>query len=570
MQRTLIRRYLRRVACPFFVSACLLLPSQPAEAQGWYPDPYTQQVIERGIEEAINEVKDFFPRLRDGIQESCTFDTNVHADEIDPEVQRFLDCLGMIPVVGAGFDLANITYSVEQGDWSGAGLRVLFFLPVIGGGVAAIKISKVTRITTTKQVKELAPTQLVPRVRVGPSYIKHTGTKSIVKNVDPATGDLEKLGKLRSQLKDKAGLSKEEYAHYTVDHSVPGSMGGTNQLPNLRVVSWQANNFKSRLELLVVEFRRNNRHLAADFVVDHGTKHLKPKIIKVTGTLNGSSWTVAIPNVVGPEFVPRLIEYSGTPARAAGEAGRLLTAVKRLVASGGNESGTGTGNESVSVASAPATPTLSVSTVSAADRCSGCDWLVGTGSNWEPHSRFHITCTGNGERFADTSVNQPVPYRARYASSTGEITWGASICYTAYRHTDVEVWNDAGQRARVTVRRGSDGSDSVASAPATPTLSVSTVSAADRCSGCDWLVGTGSNWEPHSRFHITCSGNGERFADTSVNHPVPYRARYASSTGEITWGASICYTAYRHTDVEVWNDAGQRARVTVRRGSDGL
>ena len=553
-------RGLRLVACSALVPVFLLLPSQSAEAQGWYPDPYTQDVIERGIEEGIDQIKGSFSGLGDAIRESCTFDTNVHADEIDAEMQSFLDCLGMLPVVGAGFDLANITYSVKEGDWSGAGLRVLFFLPVVGGGFAAVKISKGTPITT-KQLKELAPTHVIPRVRAGPFTIKHTGTKSIAKNVDHVKGTKESLGGLRKQLKEKAGLSKADYDYYDIDHSVPRSLGGTNARKNLRVVSKEANNFKSALEDLVVKFKEANPDLVADFVVDHGTKHLKPKAIRVTATLNGFSWTVEIPNVVGPNFTPRLVGYGGTAARAAGETGRLLTAVKRVVTSGGG----GGGNGSVSVASAPATPTLSISTVSAADRCTGCYWLIGTGTNWEPHSRFHITCTGNGETFADTSADHPVPYKARYASPTGEITWGTTICYSSYRRTVVEVWNDAGQHASVTVGGGGggNGSVSVASAPATPTLSISTVSAADRCTGCYWLIGTGTNWEPHSRFHITCTGNGETFADTSANHPVPYKARYASPTGEITWGTTICYSSYRRTVVEVWNDAGQRASVTV-------
>ena len=97
-----------------------------------------------------------------------------------------------------------------------------------------------------------------------------------------------------------------------------------------------------------------------------------------------------------------------------------------------------------------------------------------------------------------------------------------------------------------------------------PTLSVRRGSVRtdnDTCpasAGCRWVVGSGSDWPAGEQFWIKC-GN---FVDTSRNIGANYRDRFVDSSGNLSWGESICYSAGGHT-VEVWTQSGVRKTVPI-------
>ena len=67
-----------------------------------------------------------------------------------------------------------------------------------------------------------------------------------------------------------------------------------------------------------------------------------------------------------------------------------------------------------------------------------------------------------------------------------------------------------------------------------------------------------SDWPAGEQFWIKC-GN---FVDTSRNIGANYRDRFVDSSGNLSWGESICYSAGGHT-VEVWTQSGVRKTVPI-------
>ena len=353
-------------------------------------------------------------------------------------------------------------------------------------------------------------------------------------------------------------------------------MGGSNEPANLRVLTDDAHKVKSSIEGAVTAYKDRYRHQVVDYIVDHGTKSKLPDRQVVQVSVNSSApitWT--IPNVHGAGAlttmkVPGTLAPYGELLRLVGATGNVLDG--SVSAAGGGSPGGGYLGSGV--------PTVTIVTADAGDRCVGCRWMTGSGSGWAPGVRFHIRCSGGGKVFADTSTGLGTPngYKARHASPSGEIQWGSQICYSAFRETEVEVWNASGQRVVVPVSAagqrvvvpvsaaggGSPGGGYLGSG--VPTVTIVTADAGDRCVGCRWMTGSGSGWAPGVRFHIRCSGGGKVFADTSTGLGTPngYKARHASPSGEIQWGSQICYSAFRETEVEVWNASGQRVVVPVR------
>ena len=185
----------------------------------------------------------------------------------------------------------------------------------------------------------------------------------------------------------------------------------------------------------------------------------------------------------------------------------------------------------------------------------GCRWVVGSGSGWPAGEQFWIKC-GN---FVDTSRNIGANYRDRFVESSGNLSWGEAICYSAGSHT-VEVWTQSGARKTVTVQ----AAEAPPPSDPDPTLVVRRGSVRtdnDTCpasAGCRWVVGSGSGWPAGEQFWIKC-GN---FVDTSRNIGANYRDRFVESSGNLSWGEAICYSAGSHT-VEVWTQSGARKTVTI-------
>ena len=542
------------------------VPCMFMQATGPVTDPWA--IIERELQPAVDKLQQFLESIADlpaQVWSYCAPDFS-GADDVE-EVQELFDCLGLIPVVGVAFDTANATYSLTQGDWADGLMRGVFIVPVVGQA-AALKITVKSRQVTSISVGTLEKLNGANR-RLW-RLPKQSDTVSVAKNVPHRKSDLPKLGDRRNQLKREAGIPEEEFGLYNVDHSVPKSMGGTNESSNLRILTRDANDVKSSIEGAIAAFKDKYPDDIVDFIVDHGTKSRLPDRLVVKVSVNSSApitWT--IPNVHGAGAlstmkVPGALGPYGELWRLAGATGNVLDG--SVSADGGGSPGGGSPGGGYL---GSGVPTVTIVTADAGDRCVGCRWMTGWGSGWAPGVRFHIRCSGGGEAFVDTSTGLGAPngYRARHASPSGEIQWGSQICYSAYRETEVEVWNASGQRVVVPVSAaggGSPGGGYLGSG--VPTVTIVTADAGDRCVGCRWMTGWGSGWAPGVRFHIRCSGGGEAFVDTSTGLGAPngYRARHASPSGEIQWGSQICYSAYRETEVEVWNASGQRVVVPVR------
>ena len=554
---------LKRCACSLLV-ACLLLvlPVESSEA-AVSPSPVTDpwKILEQELQPAFDWAQQFVDSISDlpaQVWRYCAPDRS-SGDDIE-EVQELFDCLGTIPYAGIAFDTVNATYSLTQGNWGDAAMRAVFIVPIVGNVVAlkiVVKSRKATSITvgTLEQMNKSVPNLRLWRLP------KHSDTVSYAKNVEHHPDGLPPIRHLRNRLKREAGVPKAEFSRWNVDHSIAGSLGGTNNLDNLRVLTVDANQVKSKIEAAVVTFKNKHRDQVVDFVVDHGTKARRPDQIVVKVAVNGREpITVTIPNVHGAASRSTVM-IPGTVS-PYGEAWRLAGAIQSVFAGSGSGAAAG-GSSAGDGYPAPPAPTLTIIRAAAGDRCAGCHWMTGRGSGWAAGERFHVRCSGGGEAFADTSTGLGTVngYRARFASPSGEIQWDNQICYSAYSETRVEVWNASGQRVAVTVSAG-DGYP----APPAPTLTIIRAAAGDRCAGCHWMTGRGSGWAAGERFHVRCSGGGEAFADTSTGLGTVngYRARFASPSGEIQWDNQICYSAYSETRVEVWNAYGQRVAVTVR------
>ena len=579
----------------FAVAVCLLVASllppadtaEAAQAQGRWPTTDPWAIMERELGPAFDAVSECLRNIYGcaadvvaSIWDYCEPDfSGTGEDDLD-EAQELLDCLGLIPGIGIAFDTVNATVSLTQGDWGDAAMSAVFIVPILGQKAAAAKITVKSRVTKSITIEALEKAKKAQPIRRAAPLPSPSDTVSVKANVQHNKAPGPSSRHLGPGLKRKAGIPESEFHLWTKDHSIPRSMHSAedmhklNDPENLRVLTVDANQVKSRIEDAVVNWADDHGDDVVDFVVDHGTNALRPAVVTVKIYVNGGEPIVAtIPNVHGAASVaairiPRNIDNYGEALRLAGAVQRVVdgSAADSVPAAPGGTPG----GSSASAAQPRSVPTLTITTSSAGDRCAGCRWMVGSGSGWAPGERFHVRCSGGGEAFADTSTNKGAKtvYRARYASPSGEISWGNQICYSDYSETLIEVWNTSGQRASVTVTAGDSAATATTAAQprSVPTLTITTSSAGDRCAGCRWMVGSGSGWAPGERFHVRCSGGGEAFADTSTNKGAKtvYRARYASPSGEISWGNQICYSDYSETVIEVWNTSGQRASVTVR------
>ena len=582
---------IRRGAC-LLVAACLLaavLPAEEAEATvevaavfpNTNPLEIIEQELERELQAAAARIQELLDSLRDlpgQVWRYCAPDFSGTEDV--EEAQALLDCLGLIPYVGIGFDTANAIWSAAQGNWEDAAIRAVFIIPIVGN-VVGLKIVVKARRGTTISVDTLENLKKsLPNTRPWRLPAK-SDTVSVFENVQRPSGTASRgsTRHLSKSLKQEAGIPAEEWDRWTLDHTLPLSLKGTNTSKNLKVLTYDANQVKSRVESAVAAFKDKHKdRVVVDFVVDHGITARRPDRTVVKIAVDGKGpITVTIPNVHGAGAVSTL-RVDGVVSINS-EAWRLAGAIGNALQGSGSSDSTGSHDSAGSHSAGSHNTgqangaTVEIVPADAGDRCVGCRWMTGSGSGWAPGERFHIRCSGGGRAFVDTSTGLGAPngYRARYATPAGEIRWERQICFSAYSETEVEVWNASGQRVVVIVRSDSTGSHNSAGLHNTgqangATVEIVPADAGDRCVGCRWMTGSGSGWAPGERFHIRCSGGGRAFVDTSTGLGAPngYRARYATPAGEIRWERQICFSAYSETEVEVWNASGQRVVVTVR------
>jgi len=387
-------------------------------------------------------------------------DPDFSGDDDMEEVQELFDCLGMFPLVGIGFDTFNATYSLLEGNWGEAGMRAVFIVPIVGNLTAAKIVVKSRKVTSISVGTLEEVTKSVSNTRLW-RLPKHSDTVSVAKNVTHHRDGLLPLGNLRSELKRDAGIPKTEHHRWTVDHSISASLGGTNDLANLRLVTRDANQVKSEIEDVVVNFTNKYPNQVVDFVVDHGTKLKVPDRMVVKIFVNGRApITATIPNVDGARAVstltiPGTLDSSSEAWRLGGDIGRVLTG-SLSVEDGGSPGTAGSssgGSSSTNTTGTREAATLSVQRGSYvidhdagcyAD--TGCRWVVGSGSAWPASEQFWITCG----TFVDTSQNRPANYRARFVDANGNLSWGERICFSSFTHS-VEVWTQSGFRMTATI-----------------------------------------------------------------------------------------------------------------------
>lgn len=151
-------------------------------------------------------------------------------------------------------------------------------------------------------------------------------------------------------------------------------------------------------------------------------------------------------------------------------------------------------------------------------------------------------------------------------SGRGPISWSLSGNCSGSGSGNVDSftgWQDFGYSASVncTITVSGTGQSLNASAPtSTPNPPSPTVTA-----GCTagtyggiyspcWFTGSGTNYPPNTRWYLSCSDNTSTFANTQTNVPVVYAARYTDSSGNLSWGGGLCYSANSSRSVTVWTD----------------
>ena len=487
--------------------------------------------------------------------------------------QELLGHAGLVPGIGIVFDVSNAAISLARNNYGDAIFYAAAAVPAVGVSVyMTVRLKKANHVF--KQARNTDEAARLARgnwVREAVFEVEGTGKYATrvrgtgLRRVEQPAPKLQ--SDQRRAIKRAAGVADDP--DWTVDHTIPRALGGTNEEHNLKVLHVAANNKKSAIERILSEKSQQGIRVSMD-VTHLGPPGLKPRASRIEYTIGRREYTVEIPNgpaakgvsipavgILPLSLVPDVWHGAGNP-NGAGLWNAPVLSVRR-------------GNRATDNGSCPAS--------------AGCRWVVGSGSGWPAHEQFWIRCGS----FVDTSRNHPVNYRARYVDANGNLSWGEQICYSGETHT-VEVWTTSGARNTTTIHatqapQRSDPQPVVQDSglePGTtrwyldpsgflnsvrrsdPVLSVKRGNRATdngscpASAGCRWVVGSGSGWPAHEQFWIRCGS----FVDTSRNHPVNYRARYVDANGNLSWGEQICYSGETHT-VEVWTTSGARNTTTI-------
>ena len=504
---------------------------------------------------------DFFSTLTEPVQAL----TGEHLDV----AQEILGAAGLAPGIGIVFDVSNAAISMARGRHGDAIFYAAAAVPAAGISVyATVRLRKASHLfRQADNVDDAARLAKAHWVKEGLFTVWRSADGHVLRirgdNLRGVAVAGDVPAQTRSRLRQAAGVGDSQ--HWTIDHSIPRALGGTNDPYNLKVLHKDANNKKSQVERILKENIEAGRPVDVDITFT-GTPGVKPSSLKVDYTIGGKRHHVEIPNSSNARHVAIpgafVVVLPGT-SNAASSASNTPGTTGPGGSNNPNRSNTwsaGTltvwrGSHKTDYGSCPAS--------------AGCRWVVGSGSGWPAGEQFWVRCG----TFVDTSRNHPVQYRARYVDSSGNLSWGERICYSAGSHT-VEVWTSSGAYKSVTVP--ASGSEPVAApepepvaAPeperhSDPVLNIwrgshkTDYGSCPASAGCRWVVGSGSGWPAGEQFWVRCG----TFVDTSRNHPVQYRARYVDSSGNLSWGERICYSAGSHT-VEVWTSSGARKAVTV-------
>ena len=212
-----------------------------------------------------SQLEDKIAELGPGIVDYCNPLTEDGLSVIQ-ELQEMGDCIGMLPVVGLPVDVANALVSFGQGQWADGAIRMVAVVPVVGAGSAAAKITlravkaggKTKKTITVKAIKDITNHTKVPAKSVA-STLDTSPFRRVDVKVTPFKLRPKRYAvtKLRPQLLAEAGIPAKWHHLYDIDHIIALSLGGTNKLENLIVVTKVVNSQKASIERAVGAAIRN-------------------------------------------------------------------------------------------------------------------------------------------------------------------------------------------------------------------------------------------------------------------------------------------------------------------------
>ncbi|UHA73171.1 DUF6531 domain-containing protein [Paenibacillus sp. 481] len=158
-------------------------------------DAVGKQIIAEGSE------RQSFPQMSNPEAEQAKIDKE--NEGFWDKIQTGLDILGMIPVVGAVFDVVNAGISVARGDLVGAGMSLISMVPGVGDAFGAAKLAGKAANKIGKAVMKQGGDKVIQLGKSQMDKVLTAAKKADGPAVDIQKQVAEKLGKMQEQMAAK-------------------------------------------------------------------------------------------------------------------------------------------------------------------------------------------------------------------------------------------------------------------------------------------------------------------------------------------------------------------------------